>query len=116
MEVSFFLRLAGRVMVFPEANILPTLAVARKEVGDAYLEALEKVIPKAKAADLTAAWKFFDAGLGQSLIDLSEDVSPAEQADHWIEFGVRGLAGGTKESSSHAPAKKPNDQEMLFDL
>ncbi len=93
MDPPFFLKLAGRVMVFPAALMSQTLVSGRKQVNDAFVRALAAVLPQIQVADLDAAWAFFEGGLGQSLVNLKADVSPSVQAEQWIGFGVRGLAG-----------------------
>ncbi len=91
MDLPFFLKLAGRVMVFPTALMSQALADDRKQMNDLYLKALAGAVPQMAAADLAAAWAFFEAGLGQSLVNLRSDLAPSVQAEHWIRFGVRGL-------------------------
>ncbi len=94
MDVPFFLKLAGRVMVFPTALMSPALAEGRKQISDVYLKALAGAVPQMNAADLEAAWAFFEAGLGQSLVNLRSDLVPSVQAQHWVRFGVSGLGRG----------------------
>lgn len=111
MDLPFFLKLAGRVMVFPTALMSPGLADARKQVNDLYLSALAGAVPQMSAADLEAAWSFFESGLGQSLVNLRADVAPSVQAEHWIRFGVRGLAGtGVSQKTAQT---EPSDQTDL---
>ena len=93
MDPSFFLKLAGRVMVFPTGLMSQTLADGRKQMNDLYLKALASAVPQMAAADLEAAWAFFEAGLGQSLVNLKSDLPPSAHAEQWVSFGVRGLAG-----------------------
>ncbi len=93
MDLPFFLKLAGRVMVFPTVLMSQTLATGRKQMNDLYIKAISGAVPQMAAADLEAAWAFFEAGLGQSLVNLRSDLAPSVQAEHWIRFGVRGLAG-----------------------
>ncbi|MES2981231.1 MAG: TetR family transcriptional regulator [Verrucomicrobiota bacterium] len=93
MDLPFFLKLAGRVMVFPTELMSQALADGRKQMNDLYLKALAGAVPQMATADVEAAWAFFDAGLGQSLVNLLSDLAPSVQAEHWIRFGVRGLAG-----------------------
>jgi AcrR family transcriptional regulator len=91
MDLPFFLKLVGRVMVFPEGLKSPMLVEAGNAVRRAYLEAMAAV--DSSLPDLEAAWDFFEAGFGQSLVNLKENEPPAVQAEHWIRFGVRGLSG-----------------------
>ncbi len=91
MDMPFFLKLAGRVMVFPTALMSQALAEGRKQMNGLYLKALAGAVPQMAAADLEAAWAFFEEGLGQSLVNLRSDLAPSAQAEHWIRFGVRGL-------------------------
>ena len=93
MDPPFFLKLAGRVMVFPTGLMSQTLADGRKQINDLYLKALAGVVPQMAAAELEAAWAFFEAGLGQSLVNLNSDLPPSVHAEQWVSFGVRGLAG-----------------------
>lgn len=146
MDLPFFLKLAGRVMVFPTALMSPALADGRKQMNDLYLKALAGAVPQMAATDLEAAWAFFEAGLGQSLVSLRSELAPSVQAEQWIGFGVRGLAGSgvsqkldqkdqadstelSDKAEEPAPepvkprakapkkaAKKQDDQNMLFDL
>jgi len=81
MDLAFFLKLAGRVMVFPSGLISPALADGRKEVRRLYLKALASAVPDLGAGDLEAAWAFFEVGLGQSLINLRSDLEPVVQAE-----------------------------------
>ncbi len=94
MDLAFFLKLSGRVMVFPAALLSPALADGRKQVNELYLKALAGAVPQISTADLEAAWAFFEAGLGQSLVNLRSDLAPAVQAKHWIRFGVSALGVG----------------------
>jgi AcrR family transcriptional regulator len=111
MDLAFFLKLAGRVMVFPSGLISPALADGRKEVNGLYLKALAGAVPHMGATDLEAAWAFFEVGLGQSLINLRSDLEPAVQAEQWIQFGVRGLAGsGISQKTDRADQSNPTDQ------
>jgi AcrR family transcriptional regulator len=90
MDLPFFLKLAGRVMVFPQGSKSPVLIEAGKAVRGVYLQAMAAVdVP---LPDLEAAWDFFEAGFGQSLVNLRENEPPAVQVEHWIRFGVRGLS------------------------
>lgn len=91
MDLAFFLKLSGRVMVFPAALLSPALADGRKQVKELYLKALAGAVPQISTADLEAAWAFFEAGLGQSLVNLRSDLAPSVQAKHWIRFGVSAL-------------------------
>jgi AcrR family transcriptional regulator len=93
MDLPFFLKLAGRVMVFPTAMMSQALVNERKQVNDAYVQALAAAVPHMQSADIEAGWAFFDGGLGQSLVNLKADVSPKIQAQQWVGFGVRGLVG-----------------------
>lgn len=93
MDLPFFLKLAGRVMVFPTAMMSQALVNDRKQANDAYFQALAAAIPHMQSADIEAAWAFFDGGLGQSLVNLKADLSPMIQAQQWVGFGVRGLVG-----------------------
>jgi AcrR family transcriptional regulator len=114
MDLAFFLKLAGRVMVFPVGLISPALADGRKEVNGLYLKALAGAVPQMGAADLEAAWAFFEVGLGQSLINLRSDLEPAVQAEQWIQFGVRGLAGGgVSQKTDRTDQSNPTDQTDL---
>lgn len=114
MDLPFFLKLAGRVMVFPTALMSPALADGRKQVKDLYLKALAGASPEMAAADLEAAWAFFEAGLGQSLVNLRADLAPSIQAEQWIQFGVRGLAGsGVSQKSDPTDQSNPTDQTDL---
>jgi AcrR family transcriptional regulator len=152
MDPPFFLKLAGRVMVFPTALMSQALAAGRKQMNDLYLKALAGAVPQMAAADLESAWAFLDAGLGQSLVNLREDLTPSVQAQDWIRFGSRGFGLSASVASPvavapipavvekqaeapaieaptpapepakprakapKAPAKKQDDQNMLFDL
>ncbi|MFN9664445.1 MAG: TetR/AcrR family transcriptional regulator [Akkermansiaceae bacterium] len=110
MDLAFFLKLAGRVMVFPSGLISPALAYGRKEVGRLYLKALASAVPDMGAGDLEAAWAFFEVGLGQSLINLRSDLEPVVQAEQWIQFGVRGLAGGgVSQKTDRTDQSNPTD-------
>ncbi|MFN9822006.1 MAG: TetR/AcrR family transcriptional regulator [Akkermansiaceae bacterium] len=110
MDLAFFLKLAGRVMVFPSGLISPALADGRKEVGRLYLKALASAVPDMGAGDLEAAWAFFEVGLGQSLINLRSDLEPVVQAEQWIQFGVRGLAGGgVSQKTDRTDQSNPTD-------
>lgn len=114
MDLAFFLKLAGRVMVFPVGLISPALADGRKEVNGLYLKALAGALPNMGTADLEAAWAFFEVGLGQSLINLRSDLEPAVQAEQWIQFGVRGLAGGgASQKTDRTAQSNPTDQTDL---
>jgi AcrR family transcriptional regulator len=116
MDMAFFLKLAGRVMVFPVGLISPALAEGRKEVSGLYLNALAGAVPQMGSADLEAAWAFFEVGLGQSLINLRADLEPAVQAEQWIQFGVRGLAGGgvsQKTDQTDLPGKTVVQHEQV---
>jgi hypothetical protein len=116
MDLAFFLKLAGRVMVFPSGLISPALADGRKEVGRLYLKALAGAVPNMGAGDLDVAWAFFEVGLGQSLINLRSDLEPAVQAEQWIQFGVRGLAGGgVSQMTDRKDQSNPTDQTDLPD-
>jgi AcrR family transcriptional regulator len=116
MDLAFFLKLAGRVMVFPSGLISPALADGRKEVGRLYLKALAGAVPNMGAGDLDVAWAFFEVGLGQSLINLRSDLEPAVQAEQWIQFGVRGLAGGgVSQMTDRTDQSNPTDQTDLPD-
>lgn len=114
MDVPFFLKLAGRVMVFPTALMSPALAEGRKQISDVYLKALAGAVPQMNAADLEAAWAFFEAGLGQSLVNLRSDLAPSVQAEHWIRFGVSGL--GRREISQILAPTDQVDQPDPTDL
>ncbi len=110
MDLAFFLKLAGRVMVFPSGLISPALADGRKEVRRLYLKALASAVPDMGAGDLEAAWAFFEVGLGQSLINLRSDLEPVVQAEQWIQFGVRGLAGGgVSQKTDRTDQSNPTD-------
>lgn len=110
MDLAFFLKLAGRVMVFPSGLISPALADGRKEVRRLYLKALASAVPDLGAGDLEAAWAFFEVGLGQSLINLRSDLEPVVQAEQWIQFGVRGLAGGgVSQKTDRTDQSNPTD-------
>ena len=111
MDLPFFLKLAGRVMVFPTALMSPALADGRKQVNDLYLKALAGAVPQMEAANLEAAWAFFEAGLGQSLVNLRADFTPSVQAEQWIRFGVRALAGSGISQKTDQSA--PTDQTDL---
>jgi AcrR family transcriptional regulator len=116
MDLAFFLKLAGRVMVFPSGLISPALADGRKEVNGLYLKALAGAVPNMGAGDLDVAWAFFEVGLGQSLINLRSDLEPAVQAEQWIQFGVRGLAGGgVSQMTDRTDQSNPTDQTDLPD-
>jgi len=91
MDLAFFLKLSGRVMVFPAALMSPALAEGRKQMNELYLKALAGAVPQMTTADLDASWAFFEAGLGQSLVNLRSDLGPSVQAGHWIRFGVSAL-------------------------
>ncbi len=93
MDLPFFLKLAGRVMVFPTSLMSQALADGRKQINDLYLKALAGAVPQMEASDLEAAWAFFEAGLGQSLVNLRADLVPSVQAEQWVGFGVRSLVG-----------------------
>lgn len=146
MDLPFFLKLAGRVMVFPSAMMSQAVFNERKQMNDAYLQALAAAVPHMQSVDIEAAWAFFDGGLGQSLVNLKADVSPLIQAEQWVGFGVRGLAvreisqkmdpvdrTGQPEATDKAElpeieeipkpakapkvkAKKSEDQSMMFDF
>ncbi|MFN5737931.1 MAG: hypothetical protein ACK47H_05050, partial [Akkermansiaceae bacterium] len=86
------------------------LADGRKEVGRLYLKALASAVPDMGAGDLEAAWAFFEVGLGQSLINLRSDLEPVVQAEQWIQFGVRGLAGGgVSQKTDRTDQSNPTD-------
>jgi AcrR family transcriptional regulator len=107
MDPPFFLKLAGRVMVFPTGLMSQALADGRKQMNDLYLKALAGAVPQMAAAELEAAWAFFEAGLGQSLVNLNSDLPPSAQAEQWVSFGVRGLAG--------SPISQKTDQSDFAD-
>jgi len=113
MEIHFFLKLAGRVLVRSDADLFPSLANDRAALSDRFLESILKSLPKSRTGELRAAWQFFENGLGQSLVALSADCDAAEQSVHWITFGARGL-GSPKEKATQP--KKGDNQGMLFDL
>ncbi|MFK7852200.1 MAG: TetR/AcrR family transcriptional regulator [Akkermansiaceae bacterium] len=113
MDLRFFLKLVGRVLVLPDTVIYPSLASDRIAVSDQYLEALTELLTKSRATDLQAAWKFFENGLGQSLIMMEDETDPSEAMAQWATFALQGL-GGPKEKA--AKSKKKDDQALLFDL
>lgn len=113
MELHFFLKLAGRVLIRTDADLFPSLASDRAVVSARFQEALSKSLPKSPAGELEASWSFFASGLGQTLATLSEQCDPFEQSAHWINFGARGL-GSSKEKT--AKPKKGDNQAMLFEL
>lgn len=114
MDLAFFLKLAGRVIVFPSGLMSPALADGRKEVRRLYLKALASAVPDMGTADLEAAWAFFEVGLGQSLINLRSDLEPVVQAEQWIQFGVRGLAGsGISQKTDQTVQLNPTDRTDL---
>lgn len=95
MAEKQYLRIAGRILVLPDSALAPSLAFARREIREKYLEALTKALPDTASNGLSAAWAFFEAGVAQSL--LSEKTHPKD----WIFIGIRCLAGSN--SSSEAP-------------
>lgn len=113
MDLPFFLKLAGRVMVFPSAMMSQALVDERKQVNDAYVQALAAAVPHMQSVEIEAAWTFFDGGLGQSLVNLKADVSPAVQAQQWVGFGVRGLA--VREISQKMELVDQTDQPKMPD-
>jgi|GEM_PF-1785715 len=112
MEISFFLKLVGRVLVLPDAGLFPALAAERAEVNGSFLDALLKLSTKSPADKLAAEWRFFEAGLSQALLTLSPDDDIRVLLDWWATFGANGFGGVEA-------AKKPNkddSQGMLFDF
>ena len=112
MEVPFFLKLAGRVLVLSDAEIFPPLSSERTALTHRYIEVISGAFPKSRSAEIGLAWRFFEAGLGQSLLNLRENQDPTEQSNHWIAFGSRAL-GISKEAPQ---PKKDTSQGMLFDF
>lgn len=114
MDLPFFLKLAGRVMVFPTALMSQPLADGRRQINDLYLKALAGAVPQMSLADLEAAWAFFEAGLGQSLVNLRSDLTPSEQAEQWIRYGVRGLAGSgvSRKTDPTDQSDQPNPTDL----
>lgn len=112
LELSFYLKLAGRVLILPEHVLIATHAVARAELSGRYCEALSSAVPKKRVGEIAIAWRFFEAGLAQSLVGLRDDDKPSVLAEQWIAIGVRALGLGKESSRS----KKDGDQEMLFDF
>lgn len=102
MDTLFFMKLAGRVMVFPSALIPATLAESRSQIRNQYLQALRGA--GVSASDLESAWVFFEAGLGQSLIHLQDGTDPESQLEPWIRFGIRGLTGSQQAVSKATKA------------
>lgn len=116
MERSFFLKLAGRVMVFPTGLMSPALAEGRKRVRDFYLQALAGVVPQMGAEDLGAAWDFFEAGLGLSLVNLRDDLEMEVQLERWVRFGVRGLGAAGVVGKATIDLADPTNPTDLTDL
>lgn len=106
MDIGFFLKLAGRVSVLPDSSLIPSLLAERNSVTDRFLEELSK----SGAELIPSAWRFFEAGLAQSLLTTPKSADPSALTNHWIAFATRGL--GTE---SAKPEKK-DAQGMLFDL
>jgi hypothetical protein len=83
----------------------------KRAVNDRFLEALARALPGTPAAELSANWAFFEAGLGQSLL-AEGDGQFAGLMDSWISFGVRGLG----ENPGSKRKKKDDPQGLLFDF
>lgn len=113
MELRFFLKLVGRVLVLPDEVVYPSLASDRAAVSGQFLEALSETQPKSQDTDLKAAWRFFENGVGQSLVVLGSDSDPHESMTAWTGFALQGF-GSSKEKSEKP--KKKDDQALLFDL
>lgn len=111
IDPPFFLKLAGRVSVFPEASMAPTSLEARREVADRFLQAVAAATPASSPDELSIAWSFFDAGLGQAMIQLGADHSPTVQLEHWIRFGIRGF-GSTKPQIQNPPKEPEKPVEI----
>ncbi len=114
MDLAFFLKLSGRVMVFPAALMSPALAEGRKQMNVLYLKALAGAVPQMTTADLEASWAFFEAGLGQSLVNLRSDLAPSVQAGHWIRFGVSalGVSGISQKEDPIVPADQTDPTDL----
>lgn len=112
MEESYFLKLAGRILVLTDEAFVPPLAILRENVRERFLAALARAQPQTLAEELAASWRFFDSGLSQSLLTITPEENPASLIAHWADFGIRGFGGGkpTKET------KKDDSQGMLFDF
>ena len=91
MDKIFFMKLAGRVLVFPAGLMSQALVEVRSNMSQTYLQALRNA--EVDAAGLEEKWSFFEAGLGQSLIQLKENLDLAIQLESWIDFGLLGLSG-----------------------
>jgi AcrR family transcriptional regulator len=114
MDLAFFLKLSGRVMVFPAALMSPALAEGRKQMNVLYLKALAGAVPQMTTVDLEASWAFFEAGLGQSLVNLRSDLAPSVQAGHWIRFGVSalGVSGISQKEDPIVPADQTDPTDL----
>lgn len=92
-----YLRIAGRILVLPDSALAPSLAFARREVREKYLEALAAVVSATDHSELIAVWNFFEAGVAQSL--LSDHSKPEE----WVDIGIRCFFGGGLPASVPPP-------------
>ncbi len=113
MERSYFLRLAGRILVLNEDQLAPVLAEMRTSVQERYKEVVAKSLPEIPAKELSGRWEFFEAGLTQSLVTIAPQDDIDSVLELWIGFGVRGLGAATG-----AGTTKPDDtsQGLLFDF
>lgn len=91
MDSIFFMKLAGRIMVFPLSSMSRDLSEGRTNLSRAYLQALR--IAGADAVNLEQSWSFFESGLAQSQIEWSGGADPEVQLEAWIGFALRGFTG-----------------------
>ncbi len=112
MEQSYFLKIAGRILVFPEENLAPVLAALCEKVRERFLTALTRALPETPPAELAAGWRIFGSGLSQSLVTLAPGEDSDQLLSLWAAFGIKGLGGGKPPKE----AKKEDPQEMLFDF
>ncbi len=112
MDLMFYMRLVGRVVVLPDEALVAEMAEARGVVSERYSEAIVRNISKGRADEVDLAWRFYEMGLGQALVNLREGDDAAVLAGQWIDIGVR-IFGQVKEGGK---AKKADNQGMLFDF
>jgi AcrR family transcriptional regulator len=112
MDMLFYMRLVGRVVVLPDEALTGEMAETRGLVSARFCEAIVRNISKSRADEVGLAWRFYEMGLGQALVNLREGDDPAVLAGQWIEIGVR-IFGQVKEGGK---AKKADNQGMLFEF
>ena len=107
MDRTLFLRLAGRILVLPDAALPPSLSFSRREVREKYLEALSTALSGTISEELSAAWDFFEAGIAQSL--LLDNTTPED----WIEIGIRCLVRDESQAKAPKPGNTPAKESKL---